>query len=241
MDSHKILKYWKESAELLSSSQIKLISLAALNNFIRSTKLFIINFWWLILLEFFFIFSNIFISIRLITAHKTVWLFFTQNIIIFTYLLCSRASRERKDLTYFSQYFKAFPLTFLILLPYKITLLGTIFIIASFFFLDSNFKIAGLMHSIKNGTLYTFYFPAVILAIDLVYWFFSALIAFTLFLPFSGTLFSPAEMNLLHPTEIILSTISNLIILILRFIQISFIATFYLRVKHSFPDLFGAK
>jgi hypothetical protein len=240
MYSQKILKYWKESFELLGSSQIKLISLAALNNFIRSTKLLIINFWWLILLEFFFVFSNLFISVGLINFNKSIWLFFTQIMIIFSYLLCCRASMERKDLVYFNQYFKALPLVFLLLLPNRIILLGAVPLVMAFFFLDSTLGIKGFCKSIKNGALFIIYFP-VILIIDLIYWIFGAIITFSLFLPFSGTLFIPTEITLLDPTEIMLITISNLLMLILRFIQLSFIATFYLRIKHSFPDLFGAK
>jgi hypothetical protein len=147
---------------------------------------------------------------------------------------------ERKDLIYFNQYFKALPLTLLLLLFNRIILLGAITLVMAFFFLDSTLDIKGFWKSVKNGVFFTLYFP-VILIIDLIYWIFGAIITFSLFLPFSGTLFIPTEITLLNPTEILLITISNLLMLILRFIQLSFIATFYLRIKHAFPDLFGAK
>lgn len=238
MNFNKILKYWEISFRFLSYNQLKLFSLASLNNFIRSTKLFLKYFWWLIILKFFFIFSNILVNKSIISAHKTVWITVTNTFIIFFYLLTCRASIERKDLEYFLDYSKALLLVFFLIFPHNIIIIGTFLLICSFFYLDSTFSFNSLIQSIKNGLILGICFPLIILLIDLVYWLISMCVVFLLFAPYSACLFSPLKISIKEPFTISTILVSNLLILLLRFLQLSFLSTLYLYIKHTYPNLF---
>lgn len=237
MDSQKLLKYWKESLGIFAWGQFKLIALASLNNFIRSVKLFLKYFWWLGLVEI----SNLFISNTHITTYNSIRIHLTHCVVFFAYILCSRASTERKDMYYFWQYFRAIPLAILLLLAHSFIIIGTILIISTMFYLDSRINFSNLINSIKNGFIYVFCFPAAILIIDLALWTLSTGIVCVLFIHSSGMLFDPGEIRHITTSEIALTFTSNLILTVFRFIQLSFLSILYLRFKHAHPDLFGAK
>ena len=237
MDSQKLLKYWKESLGIFAWGQFKLITLASLNNFIRSMKLFLKYFWWLGLIEI----SNLFISNIQVNTYNSLRIRLTHCVVFFAYILCSRASTERKDMFYFWQYFRAIPLALLLLLPHDFIIIGTIFIISTFFYMDSRINFMGLMNSIKNGFSYFFYFPATSLIIDLTLWTVSTGIVCIIFFHSSGMLFDPGEGRHISALQIALTSTSNLILTVLRFMQLSFLSILYLKFKHAHPDLFGAK
>lgn len=237
MDSQKLLKYWKESLGIFAWGQFKLIVLASLNNFIRSMKLFLKYFWWLGLVEI----SNLFISNMQVSTYSSLRIRLTHGVVFFAYILCSRASTERKDMFYFWQYFRAVPWALLILLPYDFIIIGTILIISTFFYMDSRINFMGLLNSIKNGFAYFFYFPATILIIDLTLWLVSMGFVCVIFFHSSGMLFEPVEVRHVSALQIVLTCSSNFILIILRFMQLSFLSILYLRFKHAYPELFGAK
>ncbi len=237
MDSQKFLKYWKESLGIFAWGQFKLVVLASLNNFVHSIKLFLKYFWWLGLVEI----SNLFISSTHVTTCNAIRIHLTHCVVFFAYILCSRASTERKDMYYFWQYFKAIPLALLLLLPYSFIVIGTVLIVCTLFYLDSRVNFSGLMHSIKNGFIFFFYFPATALIIDLALWTLSTGIVFILFIHSSGMLFDPGEVRHVTTSEIALTITSNLVLTVLRFMQLSFLSILYLRFKHAYPDIFGAK
>jgi hypothetical protein len=54
-------------------------------------------------------------------------------------------------------------------------------------------------------------------------------------------LFDPADVTYINTPKMALTFTSNLFLTILRFIQLSFLSVLYLRIKHAYPDLFGAK
>jgi hypothetical protein len=237
MDSQKLLKYWKESLGVFAWGQLKLLALASLNNFIRSIKLFFKYFWWLGLVEF----SNLFVSNIQITTYNSLRIRLTHCIVFFAYILCSRASTERKDMFYFWQYFRAIPLALLLLLPHDFIVIGTIFIISAFFYMDSHINFNGFILSIKNGFSYFYHFPATALIIDLTLWTISTGIVCIIFFHSSGMLFDPGEGKYISTSAMVLTVTSNLILIILRFMQLSFLSILYIRFKHAHPDLFGAK
>jgi hypothetical protein len=237
MDSQKFLKYWKESLGIFAWGQFKLIALASLNNFIHSVKLFLKYFWWLGLVEI----SNLFISNIQITTYNSLRIRLTHCVVFFAYILCSRASTERKDMFYFWQYFRAIPLALVLLLPHDFIVIGTVLIISTFFYIDSRINFNGFINSIKNGFSYLIYFPLTLLIIDLALWTVSTGIVCVLFFHSSGMLFDPGEVRQISTSDMALTFTSNLILTVLRFMQLSFLSVLYLRFKHAHPDLFGAK
>ena len=97
-----LFKKWGESLEVLKPKNIKLFSLASLNTFIKSIKIFFKYFWWLYLL---FITLSV---VQSVSGISTTLLQSAPTIIsipvLFFLFLTIRPSVERKDFSYFMQY-----------------------------------------------------------------------------------------------------------------------------------------
>ncbi|KKQ33485.1 MAG: hypothetical protein US49_C0001G0165 [candidate division TM6 bacterium GW2011_GWF2_37_49] len=250
MSSKQILDYWEDSFQLLRWGQLKLSLLAGLNNFVRSVKLTIGFGWWLVPFLLLPIMHTIMMETSLaISLLESIIMITALNLIFFVYILSSRASLERKDTQYFSTYTAAAPgmlaLTFLSSLFSGI---GSIILLSAYFYMDSNFRFRDMLESILNSIKFLIYFPAIVVPFIILNWlsfsFFAFIIPTTLY---NISFVTPAEtpshlayfIMLIIPYSLVISiSLITLIFMFLSFFQLSLLSIFYVKIKHTYPDLF---
>lgn len=250
MSSKQILDYWEDSFKLLKWDQLKLSLLAGLNNFVRSAKLTFSFGWWLAPFLILPILHTIMLETSFaISLLESIIMITALNLIFFIYILSSRASLERKDTLYFATYTVAAPgilaLTFLSSL---VSGIGSIILLSAYFYMDSKFRFRDFLESILNSIKFLIYFPAITIPFIVLNWlsfsFFAFIIPTTLY---NISLVTPAEtpsriayfIMLIIPYSLVISiSLITLIFIFLAFFQLSLLSIFYIKIKHTYPDLF---
>lgn len=224
MSSKQIFDCWKASVQLLKWENLKLILLAGINNFLRSTKLTLQFGWWL--MPFYFLPG---IHAPLANANFSTYLsewlvhFLALKTITILYILTCRPSLERKDLIYLKKYAHAIPPLLVFIFTATIFFsLSFIFLISAFFFLDSEQKPINIFKSILNSFKFAIYFPAIIFPFIIL-----NLFEYSLFL---------AGLNGNNTPFYLLPV--DLMSIILLFFQLSILSILYTKIRHTFPDLF---
>ncbi len=262
MNIASLTRNWTESLTFLRWETAKLLLLVTLNTFVRSLRLMIKHFWWLI--------ASIFIMTalgQLVPEKLAIPLFISlEMLLLLCFFLGARPSLENKDFEYFNKYinfgfkFKRsklglgsfiFVLWFLFfifspLLCFMRPLVGgfvtffvqPIFLYAFFFYLDSDLSARFFFPSIKRGFQLFYNFLPGIIVFNAVLGLITAIT--TMFITFYGfgyyfEALSPFNSMLI---SIVPSIIFKTLSLSLACLSISLTSTLYTKIKHSHYSLF---
>jgi len=255
MDVKTLSGYWKESLGWLRASELKILVLLTLNNFVRSLKTMMIYFNWLIILNlivtYLVIKSGIKAGLTLssLTNYESLsyWTRFGTldfiavllNIVMtFCYLLSARASLERKDLSYFARYYvPKFPWFLLFWL-----LGGKLVLMVMFFFMDAGNTLRDFFESFKRGLLVHIYFFPGLLCIYFL-WSLIGLTFVGIFLLVPALISGLSGLALVYITYIsmLCYLLAAVIFCLTMFLVYSFHAVMYSKIKHSHYQLFFSK
>ncbi len=231
----QIWPLWKESLVLFKWNNLKLFFLAVLNNYQRSVKIVVKNFWWLLL-------GAIIAQNFVFGLAGGLHLFLS-----FLFALIARPSIERKDTAYFMTYLKKFPgymlisfffvlilyLVFVLQLPGISVLsfiLPVLFCMSLFFFFDvkNSFKntYKALLQSIKINV---YFFPAMLIL--MAFWYMIASI------PAISLGWAAHNNWSVFPTFFVQASVLFVTYLI-SILPFSVLAMYYTKIKHSHHRLF---
>ena len=242
---------WKESFQMLKWSEMKLLLLLTLNNFIRSFKITGKYFCWLFALHvaamywllksmansgatlkildestgFSFLQSVFLYQLPAVNFLLPVFAVITSILFtVFFYTLAARASLELKNFSYFLRYLPrivGFALLWLVLGQWAWALL------AGFFYIDAENSVRGFLISLWRGLLCVVHFLPAVLVYSFIFGFSLSVLYAILW----------ALVMFINPSPLII-TILYAILFPLTLLQYSFFAIFYSKIKHGYYHLF---
>lgn len=222
MDIKAVPLCWKKSLEFFKKDNLKLYLLLTLNTVVRSIKILVRNFWWLLVLDL--------ISVWLLQIPNLITIFFN-TLLLYATVLTTRSSVEAKDWRYYLAYL---PSIWVVMLFFALGLfVGNIFAFALlptlFFFFDSDRSLCSFFTSLTQSFKALVCFAPIfgaLLILPIVCAFLWSVIIWAIFTSpstlFNYTLFRMVTLGLLY-----------LFFDLLVIANISSMAVLYTKLKHE--------
>lgn len=253
-----MFSHWKESFQFFSKNNIKIFILATLNNFQRSLRILIKNFWWQIIL---------FILFKLLThdyayffqsSSQTAWSplilrslgmggFVVASLyMLFFFVLSVRPSIEIKNYAYFNryqQYLWGFFILYLSIYFLSIPYFFPFAILSTFFFTDLKSTPLCFSQSLKNGVLCFLNFLPII-GLFFVLYGAGIILSYKLDgLVYNLLTTSSVDGNIIEKLlyVVLLPIVATILTTLMKFLYIASLGIYYIKLKHQYHSLFFKK
>lgn len=223
MNMSTVVSSWKKSLEFFKKDNLKLYVLITLNTILRSSKILLRNFWWLLLADL--------VCAWIGTAELYLVSLGINCLLLYVAIMTVRPSLEAKEYSYYISYSKGIWVVALLLL--STCFLNNIFAFfvlpLAFFFFDSNLGLRGFATSCKQWVKMLILFTPTLIGLFIVPIFTILLwtaIVFGIFLlpvkMFEFLLFRTLIFSVLYP-----------IFYFFALINITVISVLYTKLKHE--------